>query len=293
MEFLSPYISYQAGWQTNILLFFQSLRSDPLNVIFFGITSTGSEFFYIALICIIFWCINKRIGYYAGFSLVTANILNAGLKNTFQVPRPIGHNGITCVDKPFNAFPGGFSFPSGHSMGTGSFWYSIVTGFKQRWITILGISLMILVPVSRLYLGVHTPVDVITGLTLGILTAWIMGKIFSVAEKKKTYIMLITVLPFAVWCFFMNDPEYWKGLGTLLGLSAGFMIESEVIKFAMPKKIRTAVLRIITGIAILLAIKTGLKLMLPESLLSDAFRYCCIGLWVTSGAPAAFKALKI
>lgn len=293
MEFLFPYISYQAGWQTKILLFFQSLRNDPLNVIFYIITSTGSETFYIALICIIFWCISKRAGYIAGFSLVTANVLNAGLKNTFQVPRPIGHNGITCVDKPFNAFPGGYSFPSGHSMGSGSFWFSIISVFKKSWLTALGIVMMILVPISRLYLGVHTPVDVITGIILGILTAWVISKIFTAAEKKKTYLMLLVLIPFIAWCTLIQDSEYWKGIGTLFGMSAGFMIETEVIKFQMPKDIFSFILRIIAGIAVLFAIKVGFKFILPESLISDAFRYCCIGLWVTAGAPALFKSLRI
>ena len=293
MEFLLPYISYQAGWQTKVLLFLQSLRNDPLNILFYFISLSGSEIFYIALICVIFWCISKRIGYMVGFSLVMANVMNAGLKNTFQVPRPIGHNGITCVDKPFNAFPGGYSFPSGHSMGSGSFWFSIVNGFRTRWLTVLGIAMMVLVPLSRLYLGVHTPIDVMTGLILGILIASIMGKIFATAERKKTYLMLLSVVPFAVWCFFMHDPDYWKGLGTLTGMSVGYMIESDVIKFTMPKKTRFLIMRIIIGIAVLFTIKAGLKLFLPETLISDAFRYCCIGLWVTAGAPAVFISLKI
>ncbi|MGL4370463.1 MAG: phosphatase PAP2 family protein, partial [Spirochaetota bacterium] len=185
MESLFPYISYQVQWQTDTLLFFQSLQNDPLSYVFFLITSTGSESFYLAAICVIFWCISKKAGYFAGMSLIAANVLNAGLKSLFQIPRPIGHNGILSMTHPVDAIAtaGGTSFPSGHSMGAGSFWFSIVTAFRKRPITILGISLMILVPLSRLYFGVHTPVDVMTGLALGILTAWGMGKIYRTAEK--------------------------------------------------------------------------------------------------------------
>lgn len=293
MDFLLPYISYQAQWQTDVLLFLQSLRNDPLNVIFYGISAAGNETFYIIFICVLFWCINKHVGYIAGFSLVSANILNAGLKNTCKIPRPVGHNGIECVQKPFDATPYGYSFPSGHSMGAGSFWTALLYGFRQRWITILCILMMILIPVSRLYLGVHTPIDVLTGLTFGILVSLLMGKFLHFSTGKKKYLMLLPALVFAVWAAFMPEMHYWKMFGALVGITAGYYIETEAIKLRMPKKASAFIFRMILGLIVLIALKEGLKLVLPESLLSGAFRYCCIGLWVTAGAPFVFTKLKI
>jgi hypothetical protein len=120
-----------------------------------------------------------------------------------------------------------------------------------------------------------------------------IGVLFSRAAGKKRYIMIIPLIPFLIWSFFMTNPEFWKGIGTLAGMLAGYFIESEVIQFKMPKKASSIIFRIIIGLSVVLLLKFGIKIILPDSLISNAFRYFCIGLWVTAGAPAIFTKIKI
>ncbi|MGL4371033.1 MAG: hypothetical protein ACRCUT_15380 [Spirochaetota bacterium] len=138
-----------------------------------------------------------------------------------------------------------------------------------------------------------TPVDVMTGLTLGILTAWGMGKIYRTAEKKGRWLVCLPLSLFIIWCYFNNNPDFWKAAGAFSGICAGYIIESEIIKFTMPGKAWKIIFRLVIGFAGLVLIKAGMKPLLPDALLSDAFRYFCIGLWVSAGAPALFMKAKI
>ena len=132
-----------------------------------------------------------------------------------------------------------------------------------------------------------------TGLFLGILTAFIMCQLFDRAAGKRKYLLIIPLIPFIVWSFYLTNSEFWKAMGSLSGIIMGYFIESEVIKFRMPRTFVFGILRLIAGLSVVVALKVGLKLVLPESLISDAFRYCCIGLWIAAGAPALFTKIRI
>ena len=113
MNWVLQHISYQAHWQTDFLLFLQSVRNDVFTCFFYIFTTIGDDAFCIAVISIIFWCVSKRAGYLIGFSFISADLFNMEIKQGFQVPRPIGHNGIEYVKTPVEVFPQGYSFPSG------------------------------------------------------------------------------------------------------------------------------------------------------------------------------------
>lgn len=293
MNWVAQHISYQVQWQTDFLLFLQSLRSDPLSWFFYIVTNIGENYFCIAVVSVIFWCISKRAGYLIGFSFISADLLNMAFKPLFQIPRPIGHGGIDYVKTPVEVFPLGYSFPSGHSTVAGSFWSSAILALRLRWLAVIGVLMMILIPFSRLYFAAHTPIDVTAGLILGILTALIVSRIAVMPEKRRKYVIACLVFLFAAAGIFINHPGYWSGIGMLAGLTAGFFMERESIKMDMPKKICSFISRISVGLAGIAVLCPLLGLLLPESSVSGAFRYCCLGLWITAGAPALFSKFKI
>ena len=79
------------------------------------------------------------------------------------------------IDTPFlstmNLEPD-MSFPSGHSQMSAGLFFSAAFRLKKGWAWILAPVLTLLVMLSRLYLGVHYPTDVLAGAALGIFFFW-------------------------------------------------------------------------------------------------------------------------
>ncbi|MFW6208350.1 MAG: phosphatase PAP2 family protein [Spirochaetota bacterium] len=105
-------------------------------------------------------CGNKRLGYRVGFAFLASAVVNPLLKNSFRIERPIGVEGIES-QRLHTAT--GYAFPSGHTQGATAFWTGMMTYVRRRWMYLLGTALIFLVALSRMYLGVHWPSDVIGG----------------------------------------------------------------------------------------------------------------------------------
>ena len=99
------------------LTFLEGMRTPFLDRLMQFITYFGQEIIIIAVICALYWCVDKRFAYMLGFTYFTAGLLVQSLKITFRVPRP------WVLDPQFKAVaravPGapGYSFPSGHTQG--------------------------------------------------------------------------------------------------------------------------------------------------------------------------------
>ena len=111
---------------------------------------------------------------FSAFLLLVASagglILNTMLKSGFDRPRPRLFEWLTN--------PSGSSFPSGHAMGSAIVYFTVAYLIarleKRRWMRAITITtsllLVLLISVSRLYLGVHYPSDVVAGMVIGL--AW-------------------------------------------------------------------------------------------------------------------------
>jgi membrane-associated phospholipid phosphatase len=143
-------------------LFFQNL-GDWLKPVAVGLSFLGTQEFYILMLPLIYWCIDAAIGFRIGVMLVTTIGINGSLKILFHSPRPFW------VDSRVKAFASETSFgmPSGHSQNAASLWGLAAAKFKKRWVTILCIAAVILIGLSRLYLGVHFTRDVLSGWLIG------------------------------------------------------------------------------------------------------------------------------
>lgn len=186
------------GPQIDFLLFLQNIRiglPDIIDKFFLSITIFG-EFWLPTLICAItYWCIDIKAGIYL-FSLAGFNALIA---HFFKM--------LACVYRPWILsdkiqpselavpFAKGYSFPSGHSAMSSS----VVGGVaylvrKHKILCTLLVCLILLIGFSRLWLGVHTPQDVIVGLLIGLTLVFVINRTVNWAEEKPNRYLILTVL---------------------------------------------------------------------------------------------------
>ena len=174
--------------QIDFLLFLQNLRIEHfsfLDKFFLSITIFG-EFWLPILICaIVYWCIDFRAGIY----LFTLAGFNSLIAHFFKM--------IACVYRPWVLsdkihpselavpFAKGYSFPSGHSAMSSSVLGGVAYLIRQKWVLCaLLICLVLLIGFSRMWLGVHTPQDVVCGLLIGLILIFVVKKIINWAEDK-------------------------------------------------------------------------------------------------------------
>ena len=142
-------------------------RCGALDTFFSSLTYFGSEIAFMAAALLIFWCVDKRQGYYVFLVGALGTVCNQFLKLAFRIPRPWVLDPDFQIVEAARADATGYSFPSGHTQNIVGTTASIFASRKEAWVRIVCVVLMLLVPFSRMYLGVHTPLDVGRGLPDG------------------------------------------------------------------------------------------------------------------------------
>lgn len=296
------------NFQLNILKFFQSMRTPVLNALFLILTISTEVPVIILFTAITYWCINKKYGQKLLFTLIPNIIINTGIKELVKAPRPIGLEGIESL-RTHTAT--GYSFPSGHTQSATTFWTTLMIIFKKKWLYILGTIIIFGVGISRLYLGVHWPVDVIFGWIFGIVFTVIFAKLFDIVDESKNYKLLYFILvPFILFIFIVKSESYIKYLGLLLGLIIGYIIEDKFIKFKTindykrkedtnhkennnKNYIVKCVYRFILGIITLGILYLVLDYIMIDNAIFSSIKYLIISLYAIVGVPALFKVVKL
>lgn len=309
--------------QLNILQFFQSIRSPILNELFLIFTISTELPVIILFTAIMYWCVNKKIGQKILFTLVGNIAINTGIKELVKAPRPIGTPGLKSLR---TSTATGYSFPSGHTQTGTTFWISLMSIFKINWLYIVGTIMILGIGLSRLYLAVHWPIDVLCGWIIGFLFTVILLKMFNKVDKSKNYhILLILLIPFAVVVFLLNSVEYLKMFGLFTGFVIGYIVEDKYIQFNTGKEYRRRInfggksrklknksrliinsYRFVIGIITLgivyIALKYFTQLLITSEIIAnieiltmllDYIRYTVVVFYAVAGVPALFKILKL
>lgn len=145
-----------------------SSKSDAMTMFMTIITMMcDTEFIIVATLLLVLLIKNKKMGGMIASNVVLCSVINTIIKHIFLRPRPVG---IKLIEQ------GGYSFPSGHSMMAVAFYgllIYIIWNTKRRNIwkiftTTLLVILILLVGISRIYVGVHFASDVIAGLSISL-----------------------------------------------------------------------------------------------------------------------------
>ena len=294
----------------DFLLWIQSWRNPVLDGLFYALTQIGSEEVILALLAVVYWCVDRTLGLRLGLVLLGSQYLNEALKMLTDVARPFAlpDSPITPVARPF-ALPGspitpvhpetaqGTAWPSGHAQNTAAVWIVLAAALRRPFFTVLAVVVILGVGFSRLYLGVHWPLDVLGGWAIGALLAGLaLALIARLARLTVAQVPAVALLalPVLTGLLLLLQPTETtaKVLGSALGLVGGWWLERHMVGFeATPATPLQQVIKIVIGLAVAFGIRYAMKPILgalPIPLLPDLLRYGLIGLWVAWLAPQLF-----
>lgn len=282
-----------------------TLRTPFLEGVFSFITAFGEELVAIALLCLLFWCIDKELTYRIGFAYFLAGIAVQGMKITFRIDRPwILDPSFRPVDSALETATG-YSFPSGHTQSAACLYGTLATRAPQRGMRVCCVLLALLVGFSRMFLGVHTPLDVVTALVISAVVIALSGLYFERLARKAhadalacgLFLAISAALAlYALSLYSAGTIEFgyavdcFKTAGAGAGFAAGFYIERRFIRFN-PRAARfpVQVVKYFAGLAGAIALKSGLKPLFGAGLVADAFRYALVVLWIIALYPLLIK----
>jgi undecaprenyl-diphosphatase len=294
------------------LYFLESIRNPVLDWFFAAITHLGEETLFLAIAIIFFWCVNKREGYFILITGLVGTVVNQIAKLFFRIPRPWVLDPNFEIIESARAEATGYSFPSGHTQNIAGT-YGAIAAFKpERWKTALCTTIIILVGFSRMYLGVHTPLDVVVSLLVALGIILLLRPVFATEESFKKYMPYVVIgsvvlsLGFLAYVLAISgdtslDPHNYnsglKNACTLLGCTAGLVVvhfvDSKYINFDTKAKWYAQLLKLVIGLAGVLAIKSGLSAPLTalfgNEYIARAVRYFLIVIFAGCVWPLTFK----
>lgn len=266
------------NFEIEIIIWLQSFRNGFFDALFQFFTMFGEEFIIVGVLGIIYWCYDKKIGEEIGITVFVSLFLNSLIKTIVRRYRPYLVDAQIENVRPQTS--GGYSFPSGHTQGAASVFGSLAIWIKKRWLWIVSIVIIVLVAISRMYLGVHFLTDVLVGGLLGIGISWLGYRYFSTHdnhEKMYRYLVIgITVFGVIFYLFTLFTIEStstltnarnlvdkleasFKMIGTVIGFVLGVSYEKKQVQFENHKVIWKNLIRVVLGVAIVMAIRLGLK----------------------------------
>jgi undecaprenyl-diphosphatase len=302
----------------SFLYFLEDIRNPILDFIFSAVTLCGEETVFMAIGMIVFWCVSKQKGYYLLCVGFVGTVINQFLKILFRIPRPWVKDPNFSIVESAREAASGYSFPSGHTQTSVGLFGGLALKFKSRAIRITSIVLCVLVPLSRMYLGVHTPMDVGVSIVIALILVFALSPIFEKAEKAPkvmyallfslTGIMLAYLLFMSFWQFpeevfhidnVHNYTSAVKNAYTLTGCMLGFLVvytaDLKWIKFETKAVWWVQIIKTLGGLALVLAVKellrAPLESFLPANTWARMLRYFLMV--VTAGTlwPMTFKYL--
>lgn len=257
-----------------ILLLLQNLREaigGCLNGFFAFITTIAVDYYILLPALIVFWVVDKNAGIVSISSYGLGCFFNAIMKTTFSVYRPwIRSNKIKPLKEVMSG-AGGYSFPSGHSTSVSSFYSALIYYYhKYKKLCALFAFMIFITMFSRMYVGVHTPQDVIVGALMGVLSIFIISKISKFVLKKPNNDIIVLVVGIIIciivlfYIYFKDYPmDYvdgkllvnpetmtingFKDPGMFFGVLIGWFVERRFVKFKICKSLVKKVERSFLG----------------------------------------------
>lgn len=296
-----------------VLYALESIRTPWLDTVMAAITHLGEEAVFMVAALFVFWCVSKRHGYYLLAIGFAGTVLNQFLKLLFRIPRPWVLDSDFTIVESARAQATGYSFPSGHSQNAIGTFGGIARFTRRKWVRAAAIVAAVLVPLSRMYLGVHTPLDVGVAAVIAVALVFalyplmersdsrhgVMGAVLAVMLALAVgYLLFVSLYPFPADVDAANlasgVENAWKLLGATVGMLVGWWLDVRFIHFDTRAVWYVQLIKLVGGLALLLGIRAVLKAPLAAALgagAGGAVRYGVMVLFAAAVWPMVFAPL--
>ncbi|MHA2003450.1 MAG: phosphatase PAP2 family protein [Candidatus Thorarchaeota archaeon] len=243
------------------------------------VTEVGGDLVYISLLLIGYWTFRKRESILLALVLMVSFIVNYWLKYVIANPRPPSAYWYDGAE----AFH--YSTPSGHAQNPGTVYTWLAAKVKTWWMVLVSVVVVLLIGISRVYLGVHFLGDVLIGWGIGITLALLsvyyeepIGRFLSRFKEDYWFLMLFT-LGFALTLLssvlpYPPDDNFGAYGGLIMGIAISISLERRFVDFTVETTNSKKIGRIVVGLILVLVLMVGLSLILPsEEIWLRALRY--------------------
>jgi len=296
----------------SFLYFLEKLRMPVLNELMLVVTTLGEETAFLVVALIVFWCVDKKKGYYVMAVGFMGTIINQILKLACRVPRPWVFDPEFTILEQAREAAAGYSFPSGHTQSAVGTFGSIAACSERKWLRWTCIALATLVGLSRMYIGVHTPADVLVGAACAVVLIFALRKPVLTGQVKRMKIVIAVMLAMAV--LFLMYVQLWKFpqdmdahnlesgyknaytmMGCLIGVALVYVADIRWLNFSVDAVWWVQIIKVVGGLALVLAVKEGLRAPLEMILPvypARAVRYFLIVITAGMLWPMSFRYLS-
>ena len=291
----------------------ESIRTPFGDAFFLFVTNGGEEIMLFGVLCLLYWCIDKKLAYRMAFVYLTSGLAVNTTKLVCRVERPwVRDPSFTAVEKAKKTATG-YSFPSGHTQNATALFGTLAYSAKKLWLRILFFLIIPMVMTSRMYLGVHTPADVCTSFAISFVIVLCMNKLadkMTFTHKKRVIVaagliliaisvILYTAYLLANGTIAIGDAsDSFKGYGAGLAFALCWVLENRYVDFSPScDALWKQILKVILGMGVLLLMKELLKHAFPYVfgdstfgiLFANALRYFILMFWAMLGMPVIIK----
>ena len=298
----------------NLLYALERLRTPFWDAVFSAVTHLGEETVFMVAAILIFWCVSKEAGYYLLLMGFFGTVVNQFLKLLFRIPRPWVRDPDFTIVESARAEATGYSFPSGHTQNAVATYGGIARYTRRSWLRVVLVVLTVLIAFSRMYLGVHTPLDVGVSFLIAAVLVLVVYPLMEEADRRPvvlTYTILAMVVcsgAFVGYLYLRGDTgaaaedtvnylsaleNGWKLLGATLGMLVSNIADRKHIRFETQAVWWAQLIKLAVGFGCLLAIRSGLKapliaLLGGNAAIAGGIRYLLVVLFAGCVWPLTF-----
>ncbi len=295
-----------------LLYTLQEIRTPALDAVMQLITRLGEETIFMVAAIVVFWCVSKKGGYYLLSVGFIGTVANQWLKIAFRIPRPwVLDPNFQIVESAREAATG-YSFPSGHTQSAVGTFGGMARMTRDKWLRWVFIAIALLVSFSRMYLGVHTPLDVGVSVVIGTVLVLVLWPIMEKAEQTPAIlgwlllVMLIFSGAFLTFLYVFPFPtdvdgsnlshaveNAWKLTGAIGGMLIAWWVDRRFIHFDTKAVWWAQLIKVALGLAVVVGIKSGLKApliaLIGNAGIANAVRYGLMVVFAGAVWPMTFQ----